>query len=93
MEVGQLMDYRPHTPPYLDGDGNLRVKRRHSVEHEMCRMIDCVVSDLPPLHKAAIYRCYGISAVFRFPRENYAEILLDAHDILLVLLPKKGVSF
>lgn len=30
------MDYRPHTPPYLDGDGNLRIRRRHSVEHEMC---------------------------------------------------------
>ncbi len=37
MEVGRIaMDYKPHGIPYTDAEGNLRVKRRHGVEREMC---------------------------------------------------------
>lgn len=58
----------------------------------VCQMVDAAVDDLHAGHKAAINRCYGISAVFRFPRGNYDALLVEAHDALLVSLPKKGVA-
>lgn len=62
------------------------------VESEMCRLIDAAVNDLSAGHHAAINRCYGVSAVFRFPRGNYETLLIEAHDLLIVSLPKKGVA-
>ena len=63
-----------------------------SVDREVNRKIDASVDDLEPGKKAAIYRCYGLSAVFRFPRGNYDELVISAHDDLLASLPRKGVS-
>lgn len=56
------------------------------------RMIDAAVDDLEAGKKAAVYRCYGISSVFRFPRGNYNDLVIQAHDDLLESLPKKGVA-
>lgn len=58
---------------------------------ERCRIIDGAIDDLPPAKKAAICKCYGIAAVFRFPRENYEQCLMDAHEALMAILPSKGV--
>lgn len=55
-------------------------------------MIDAAVDDLDAGKKAAVYRCYGIASVFRFPRGNYDELVINAHDDLLESLPKKGVN-
>lgn len=57
----------------------------------IARLVDATVDDLDAGQRAAINRRYGISAVFRFPRGNYADLLLSAHDELMVTLPKKGV--
>lgn len=54
--------------------------------------IDTAVDDLQPAQRAAVLRRYGIAAVFRFPRENYAEQLDRAHDALMRSLPRKGVD-
>lgn len=64
-----------------------------SAEHEMCRLIDAAVDDLPVTHKAAVNRCYGLCAAFRFPRLNYGNLLIEAHETLARTLPKKGVAF
>lgn len=54
--------------------------------------VDAVVQDdLSHIERAAILRRYGVAAVFRFPRENYEEVLMRAHERLMVLLPRKGV--
>ena len=53
--------------------------------------IDAAVDDLSPAQRAALYRHYGIAAVFRFPRFNYAEQLELAHHDLRRTLPKRGV--
>lgn len=54
--------------------------------------VDAVVQDdLTPIERAAILRRYGVAVVFRFPRENYEEVLMRAHERLMVLLTRKGI--
>lgn len=53
--------------------------------------VDAVIQDLPPAQSAAILRRYGVAAVFRFPRDNYEQCLLEAHERLIVELPRNGV--
>jgi len=61
------------------------------VERRINESVDAAVNDLDPGHRAAIYRCYGLSSVFRFPRGNYENLLLESHDLLLVSINRKGV--
>ena len=53
--------------------------------------VDACVQDLVPAQRAAVMRRYGIAAVFRFPRDNYEDCLMGAHEALVVALPRKGV--
>jgi hypothetical protein len=57
------------------------------------RAVDGSVESLPPSNKAAIMRCYGLCAVYRFPRANYPyeQALNDAHEALIISLRRKGV--
>ena len=55
------------------------------------RTIDASISSLVPAQAAAINRCYGVCAVFRFPRLNYEVMLELAHESLIVLVKRKGV--
>lgn len=59
---------------------------------EVMRKVDACVQDLPPIQQAAILRRYGIAAVFRFPRQNYEQVLLEAHCALMDAFTKKGVA-
>lgn len=61
------------------------------VNSTIARLVDAAVDDLDPGQRAAINRRYGMCAVFRFPRGNYEDLLLAAHERLLITLPKKGV--
>lgn len=54
--------------------------------------IEAAVDDLLPAPRAAILRRYGIAAVFRFPRENYEQQLVEAHQVLLRSLRRRGVD-
>jgi hypothetical protein len=61
-----------------------------SVDGETMRVVDGVVQeDLTPIERAAILRRYGVAAVFRF--RDYEHVLAQAHERLMVLLPRKGV--
>lgn len=62
-----------------------------SVDSETMRAVDAVVGDLPPMERSAIFRRYGIAAVFRYPRNNYQDTLDAAHTLLMVELPRRGV--
>lgn len=44
-----------------------------------------------PAQKAALYRAYDISAVFRFPRDNYKELLVEAKIAVAIGLRRRGV--
>lgn len=60
-----------------------------SVDNETMRIVDGVVQeDLTPIERAAILRRYGVAAVFRF--RDYEGVLMQAHERLMILLPKKG---
>ena len=61
------------------------------VHNDVCRLVGYAVDDLPAGQQAAINKRYGIAAVFRFPRGNYEQLLLEAHQTLMMTLPKKGV--
>lgn len=61
-----------------------------ATDNETMRAVDAVVQeDLEPIERAAILRRYGVAAVFRF--RDYEGSLLQAHERLMVLLPRKGV--
>lgn len=54
-------------------------------------IVDTAIDGLLPAQSAAICRRYGQANVYRFPRNNYEEMLLSAHEALIVALPSKGV--
>jgi hypothetical protein len=53
--------------------------------------IDASVDSLEPPQRAAINRRYGICSVFRFPRNNYEQMLIEAHQRLIVTCKRRGV--
>ena len=59
---------------------------------EVMRKVDACVNDLPPIHRAAVCKRYGIAAVFRFPRQNYEDALCEAHVALMAAFSKKGIA-
>ena len=62
-----------------------------AVDSQTFASVDACVQDLVPAQRAAVMRRYGIAAVFRFPRDNYENCLMLAHETLLSALPRKGV--
>lgn len=62
-----------------------------SVDNAVCVSVDTAIDDLAKPEAAAIRKRYGVASVFRFPRDNYAQLLSDAHFKLMEELPKKGV--
>lgn len=60
------------------------------VDNVVMVSVDTAISDLPPAQNAAINRRY-LQTTFRFPRDNYEQCLDEAHNNLLIVLPKKGV--
>ena len=53
--------------------------------------IESVIDDLDPAPRAAINRRYGICSVFRFPRNNYEQTLVLAHERLVIICKRKGI--
>lgn len=62
-----------------------------AVDSQTFASVDACVQDLVPAQRAAVMRRYGIAAVFRFPRDNYEQCLMLAHEALIKALPRKGV--
>lgn len=61
-----------------------------AAEKTAFKAIEVAVDDLTPAQGAAIRRRY-LGETWRFPRDNYAVLLDDAHDALLISLPKRNV--
>lgn len=55
------------------------------------RALDSAVDDLDPAPRAAINRRYGLCSVFRFPRDNYEQMLILAHERLVVVCKRNGI--
>lgn len=73
-------------------DGSRSDDLYEAVDNATFEAIDTAIDDLLPAQRAAVQRRYGVAAVFRFPRDNYAEQLDLAHETLMRLLPRKGVD-
>ncbi len=54
------------------------------------KVIDTCIDDLTPAQTAAIHRRY-LHIDWRFPRDNYAVMLDQAHDRLVIVLQKKDI--
>lgn len=61
------------------------------VDQAVFVIIDAAVDDLPPAQGNAVRKRYGLCSVWRWPRNNYEECLLAAHERLLKELPARGV--
>lgn len=90
--------YRPKTGFKSRSAGFIGLSGVSSFE-DMCeqsdnatmKTIDASIDSLLPAQAAAIHRAYGVCAVFRFQRENFAATLEQAHDCLVVIVKRKGV--
>lgn len=61
-------------------------------ESGRAEVVGAAVEDLPPIQRAAVHRRYGVVAVWRFPRNNYAEMLEQALDALIKILRRRGID-
>lgn len=52
---------------------------------------NAAIEGLVPAERAAIYREYGVCAVYRFPRDNYQDILAAGRQHVLESLRRRGV--
>lgn len=65
-----------------------------SLDDDTAVRVNAVIDDVGqrhPAQKAAIYRDTGLIAVFRFPRDNYADTLDAARQNVLIGLRRRGV--
>ncbi len=82
----------PSRVPIISGGGGsptFEELLEHSDAVKM-KAIDASVDSLAPAQKAAIHRRYGICGVWRFPRDNYQQMLDAAHDALHITMRRKG---
>ena len=86
--------YSNHTVGLSNGYGSSTTFEDmcESSDSIVCKAIDAELDSLVPSHRAAINRRYGVASVFRFPRMNYADCLIQAHEQLIERLPKRGVA-
>lgn len=90
--------YRPKTGYSSHSAGFGSCDGVHSFE-DMCersdshiiQVIDAAIDGLVPAQNAAINRCYGQAAVYRFARMSYEDQLLAAHETLSSVLTRKGI--
>ncbi len=63
----------------------------HQSDNATMRALDSAIDDLDPAPRAAINWKYGVCSVFRFPRDNFEQTLILAHDRLVIICKRKGI--
>lgn len=61
------------------------------LDTDLAHRTNAVIDSLPPAQRAAVYRKYGVTAAFRFERDNYADLLVLARAAILIGLRRRGV--
>jgi hypothetical protein len=86
--------YRPnlgsHSSTFQSTGGHDFESLFSGVEKQVMKSIETAIDDLTPTQSAAIQSRY-LHVTWRFPRENYMEMLEKAHETLLVSLPRRNV--
>jgi hypothetical protein len=75
----------------IDRESDAAYDRLDAWIAETCDVVIESIGQAHPAQKAALYRCYDIVSAFRFPRGNYAELLVQAKSNVLLGLRKRGV--
>lgn len=90
--------YRPKTgfPPKscgLRGYGSTTFdEMADAADEDQYRILDAAIDDLgieSPIHKAAVM-CRYLAVGWRFPRGQYADLLVESHAWLIDRLPLRG---
>ncbi|MDE3023581.1 MAG: hypothetical protein KGI54_17310 [Pseudomonadota bacterium] len=85
---GQVQGYA-HRSAVFSAAGTKNVEdTEREVFMSTCSAVNACIDDLSTIQQCAIQKRY-MYAVWRFPRDNYAEQLLKAHELLLISVPKR----
>lgn len=91
MHTGRSVDRLPRRSTGIGNSSSSSFEDMTDASDIRCAMItDAIISDLEPAQSSAIHRRY-LSAVYRFPRDNYAEMLLKAKLEIGLKLSIRGV--
>ena len=65
-----------------------------ALDSDLANRTNAVIEDIGvrhPAQHAALYRAFGLVSVFRFPRDNYAQVLESAKENVKIGLRIRGV--
>ena len=78
MHTGRSVDRLPRRSTAIGNSSSSSFEDMTDASDIRCAaIVDAIINDLPPSQSSAIHRRY-LSAVYRFPRNNYANELLAA---------------
>lgn len=78
MHTGRSVDRLPRKAMFCGISHSTSFEDMTEASDDRCAaIVDAIISDLPPSQSSAIHRKY-LHAVYRFPRNNYADELLTA---------------
>ena len=86
--------YPKKSAGFATGGINCYDDMEDSIKNDKYDSLTAAVKDLydeNQVYAAAIYMRYGISRVFRFPRDNFEQTLILAHDRLVIICKRKGI--
>jgi hypothetical protein len=84
------MSYPNHSAVMQNGTGDAWEVWCDEADKTLAKAVDAILWSMPPAPRAAVHRRY-LQAVFRFPRDNYADALLDARQRIAIGLRKRGL--
>jgi hypothetical protein len=61
------------------------------VDKRVFQIIEAKIDDLPVMERAAVQKRYRLCTIWRFPRNNYEDMLQKGHERILDHLLAKGV--
>ncbi len=91
MHTGRSVDRLPRRSTGIGNSHSTSFDDMIEASDVRCAMItDAIIQDLPPSQSSAISRRY-LSAVYRFPRDNYLQELAEAKRKIGLQLAVRGV--
>lgn len=91
MHTGRSVDRLPRRSVAIGNSGSSSFEDMTDASDVRCAMItDAIISDLPPAQACAVMRRY-LDSVYRFPRDNYADMLEKAKRQIGSKLAIRGV--
>lgn len=84
------MGYPNHSAVLQNGTGDAWDVWCDEADKRLAKAVDAILWSMPPAPRAAVHRRY-LDAVFCFPRDNYAGLLLDARQRIAIGLRKRGL--